>query len=256
VKPYYQDDFATIYHGDCRSVLPSLGIVADVAVTSPPYNVGGNNMAERAKRKYVTAKDDARDHYGVFLHSVIASLLTFARLSFFNIQALTNNKRDVFNVFGAFRDQIKDVMIWVKQNPPPAMEPGVLNSAFEFVFCFASTDAHKRKFDDATFHGTLSNVIMSAVHSSNEFASEHRATFPSHIPTLFIENFTQSGELVLDPFTGTGTTLASAKQLGRRAVGIEIEERYCEIAAKRLSQEYLPLVTPTEPQPIQSNLIP
>ena len=63
--------------------------------------------------------------------------------------------------------------------------------------------------------------------------------FPEELPALVIAALSDQGSLVLDPFMGSGTTIVAAKRLGRKAIGIEIEERYCEIAAKRLAQEVL-----------------
>lgn len=69
----------------------------------------------------------------------------------------------------------------------------------------------------------------------------HPCSFPDELPRRCIVATTDPGDLVLDPFAGSGTTLVVARQLGRRAIGIEIEERYCEIAAQRLAQAALPL---------------
>ena len=67
----------------------------------------------------------------------------------------------------------------------------------------------------------------------------HPCPYPIALPTRCISAVTDIGDIVLDPFAGSGTTLRAAKDLGRKAIGIEIDERYCEIAAKRLGQEVL-----------------
>ena len=72
-----------------------------------------------------------------------------------------------------------------------------------------------------------------------ELDPEHPAPFPTAIPARLIRMFSFPGDTILDPFAGTGTTLYAAKALGRPAVGVELNERYCEIAAQRLAQDTL-----------------
>jgi site-specific DNA-methyltransferase (adenine-specific) len=75
--------------------------------------------------------------------------------------------------------------------------------------------------------------------AKEDYIFQHPAIFPESLAVDHIRSWSNPGDLVLDPFAGSGTTLWAAKQHGRRAIGIEIEEKYCEIAAKRLRQEVM-----------------
>jgi DNA modification methylase len=76
----------------------------------------------------------------------------------------------------------------------------------------------------------------------------HPAPFPEQLAKDHIQSWSNPGDVVLDPFLGSGTTLKAAKELGRIGIGIDVNRIYVEIAAKRLQQEYLPLSTPQKPQ--------
>ena len=228
MKPYYEDGVVTIYHGDMREITPQIADV-DMVFTSPPYGVGDNNMAHRAKVKYNGNPD-------VITSELLdAAIYADARLVAINIQMLAANKITVLGMLSRHAVSFKDVAIWTKTNPPPQMEPGVMNSGFEFVFFFGDSPT-KRKFSGCTWRGNVSNVWSSAVNSRNEWSSVHKATFPLEFALWGISTFSPSGA-ILDPFMGSGTTLRAAKDLGRKAIGIELEEKYCEIAAKRMQQE-------------------
>jgi len=86
---------------------------------------------------------------------------------------------------------------------------------------------------------TQANVVrINGIKPSSE---DHPTPKPVELMALFVRLHSDKGDLVVDPFMGAGTTLVAAKNLGRRAIGIEIEERWCELAVKRLSQEVMPL---------------
>jgi site-specific DNA-methyltransferase (adenine-specific) len=78
-------------------------------------------------------------------------------------------------------------------------------------------------------------------HGVERVARVHPAQKPEGLMRDLVHDFSMPDETILDPFMGSGTTLVAAKRLGRKAIGIELEEKYCEIAAKRLQQEALPL---------------
>jgi site-specific DNA-methyltransferase (adenine-specific) len=82
--------------------------------------------------------------------------------------------------------------------------------------------------------------------AKEDYVFEHPAIFPEALAKDHIRSWSDSGDTVVDFFSGSGTTLLAAKELGRKAIGIEIEERYCEIAARRLSQDVLEFSAPSE----------
>jgi site-specific DNA-methyltransferase (adenine-specific) len=95
-------------------------------------------------------------------------------------------------------------------------------------------------------HGVFTHMTSS--HENVNGAQVHQTVKPIKLMSELVSLFTDEGEAILDPFMGSGTTLRAAKDLGRKAIGIEIEERYCEIAAKRMAQGVLNF-TPAAAQP-------
>jgi DNA modification methylase len=219
VKPYYQDESCTIYHGDCREVRAWL--VADVLVTDPPYGINwsrGLNKVRASKAHEGIANDgdtSARDEV-LFMASDKPAL--------------------VFGSFYApFPLNTRQLLVW--QKPPDA---GVVGS----------TTGYRRDAEPIFIVGPWpqrtvqwSSVIRDASTSIKAVAAQtgHPHTKPLGLLRMLISRCPEG--LISDPFMGTGTTLRAAKDLGRKAIGIEIEEAYCEIAAKRLSQSVLPLNT-------------
>lgn len=224
MKPYYEQDGITIYHGDCRDVLPTLR--ADALVTDPPYgvNLGSHGGALDGRASHVLVKagyatyDDTPENFV----SVVVPAIT---------AALGLVERGI--VFCAGH------MMWHLPRP----------SAVGGVFLPAAVGRCARgynSFAHALLYGVAPDLNKGAraigIASTERAApSIHPCPKPESWMRWAVSLVSRPGELVIDPFMGSGTTLRAAKDIGRRAIGIEIDERYCEIAAKRLSQGVLPL---------------
>jgi DNA modification methylase len=207
VTLYYSDDSVTLYHGDCRDVLPSLGTV-DLVLTDPPYGVGydpGNGSDAPSNRPNVEA---ALSGCGG------TSLLAFGTLDRYVLP--TWDWRWSF--------------VWHK--PMTRMAPAWgMARHYEMIHWYTRGAAYARPAEP-----------MSDVQEANPpifRVNPETVGHPAQKPASLLRRFLFGTGTVLDPFAGSGTTLRAAKDLGRRAIGIEIEERYCEIAARRLSQEVL-----------------
>lgn len=204
MKPYYEDSLVTIYHGDCRRLMP-MGLIArqSVIITDQPYGTGwvrGGGRVGEFKARH------ERPEWDVFSLDWIDLIPSPKRLVVF---APVGKLEETCNALPA-----RSVHYYRKTNVRPGgvdreaivSSPGVLVGDFE------------------AYNGDM---------------PLHPCQKPIEVMLWCCECFSDSGDEIVDPFMGSGTTLRAAKDLGRRAIGFEIEEKYCEIAANRMAQEVL-----------------
>ena len=230
--------------GDSTSETDMATLIGDadpaIAFTSPPYNVGTsshlNSQPESAESKYIHSDDALTgDDYLDLLTGFTRLALRHCDYAIVNIQSVAGNKRALIDYLSHFRDHFADVAVWHKTNAAPAMGAQVMTSQFEFVYFFGRADQPSRAIRTASFaRGSVSNVYMGAGNAHNEFADVHAATFPLHLPTWVIQNFSQRGDGVVDQFCGTGTTMVACEQLGRRGYGMELSPSYVAVILQRL----------------------
>jgi site-specific DNA-methyltransferase (adenine-specific) len=241
--PYYEQGGITIYHGDCRDILPL--VKADLVITSPPYNLGlrvagkdrkwASQNRHGVSVKYLAAADDLMpEQYLEMTRKVLGMCLDAAGAVCWNIQFATGNKWAVAKLLGEYADKLKEVVVWDKGHAQPSVNAGTLNAVQEMLFVFDALDPRPRQFPQASFPcGTESNIWRL---NRDAAIKDHGATFPTSLAWKCMSLYS-TAKTVLDPFMGSGTTLRAAKDMGINAIGIELEERYCEIAANRLSQD-------------------
>ena len=189
--PYYDCDGITIYHGDCREILPYLPKV-DLVLTDPPY-------------------PDYHTELYQYTENILDCLSSCKCLQKIFWTAKTTFPLDYTAIH-----------IWDKKT----------GAGSEYERIFERYGQHNYK----VYRFYLINSTVAASFTRDTFTGH-----PSQKPRKLIQTLIGNAQTILDPFMGSGTTLVAAKQLGRKAIGIEIEEKYCQIAVKRLGQGVLPL---------------
>jgi len=212
---YYQDSAVTIYNGDCRQILPALGEF-DLLLTDPPYGIGADKN-KRANKKHGKAKVASTDYGAGNWDDSIVEFWLIA-------QAIAKSKNQI--IFGGNYYDLPPSpcwLVWDKQNGD--------NNYADCELAWTSY-SYAVRMRSHLWHGMLRKDKEQRFHPTQK---------PLEIMTWALTFAGEDAKTIIDPFAGSGTTGRAAKDLGRQAVLIEREEKYCEIAAKRMAQEVLPL---------------
>lgn len=229
VRPYYDHAGITIYHGDARELVPRLS--ADVVISDPPY---GDEATHRGHISAVTLKDGSHARQTLGFDGISeAACVELARLwcetvprwVVFTCEWQYLHALDAAGLLVRFG-------IWRKPDGAPQFTGDRPGMGWEAIAI-----CHRR--GRKRWNGGGRHAFYE--HPKGRTETGHPTQKPLGLYLDFVGDFSDPGETVLDPFMGSGTTLVAAKRLGRRAIGIEQNERYCEIAARRLAQEALPM---------------
>ena len=221
MKPYYQDKWVTIYHGDCREILPQLQKV-DLVLTDPPYGVNGGSGTKGKLRA-------DKHNYASFIDTpsnIITEIIPrFREVLVLCSRAIVTPGNLVCNSYPQ-PDSVGALIQWATSS---MQKWGRCDS--QPIFYYGRDPRLGQTISFCSFNNKSFDIV---------------AGFPCPKPMAVWDKLVLKGSLefetILDPFLGSGTTCFCAKKLNRHSIGIEIEEKYCEIAARRCSQEVMELV--------------
>ena len=221
IKPYYKDEWCAIYHADCRDILPLIPDKSiDLVLTDPPYgigsiggskafgSIGGSNIV--SVNKYTPIIGDNQPFDPSFLLSIGKNQIIWGA-----------------NYFADKLPNSKGWIVWDKK-----LKNNWDDNFSDIELAWSSFDKPARCFR---------YLYMGLLQEGDRELRKHPTQKPIALFAWLISKYSEVKNIILDPFLGSGTTCYCAKKLNRYSIGIEIEEKYCEIAAKRCSQSVMRL---------------
>lgn len=229
MKPYYSQDGIDLYLGDCREVLPTIAPGA-ICISDPPYNIGTPQLTVDTSRGSRVVGGD----FGSFDNDAPEPVEWFPLLPV-DLAVCFYGSKGIGRLIQAAGDTgwetVQDFH-WCKTNPPVPMRSVGFSWGTETGYVFRRNGTKHKHNNEA---GISPNWKTTPICGGSE-RSEHPTQKPLSVMKWLVNHWSFPGDTILDPFAGSGTTLVAAKHLGRKAIGIEKNERYCEIAVYRLSQ--------------------
>lgn len=211
-KPYYQSGGITIYLGDCRKIAPTLDPQPQAVITDPPYGIGWDTDYTRFTGAAAVPRTNFPRVEGDEAPFDPSPWIGYTRCVLFGA-----------NHFAPLLPPSPTWVVWDKRCGSPS------NDFADCELAWVKENGPARIFRHY-WNGMLKD-------SERGEKRQHPTQKPVALMAWIIQRYSRTDDLILDPYMGSGTTLVAAKRIGNRAIGIEKDERYCEIAAIRLSQE-------------------
>jgi hypothetical protein len=270
IEPYYEDEWTTLYLGDCREVMSAMSTAVDAVVTSPPY-------AEQRAAQYRSVSEadypaftvewmgclplsaegsaivNVRPHLrdGFLSDYVLRTRLALGEAGWGECEELIWYKTGGGGgPFGSSRRPRRawESLLWLSRTGSPWADPKANGTPTKRTLTRGSARKGEGEYLGPIGPQTAGDptrcedvVLVPAGRWTNVGAQEHPAPFPPDLAAWCMALICPPDGVVLDPFAGSGSTLVAARRLGRRSVGVELDERFCEIVADRCAQGVLAL---------------